>query len=321
MRGMPSVMPEGYGVRRIDVLGHCGGNIHLIRTADLATEWKGLNNPNGSIAAATKNCIECGWAPGRFEACPKKEDGVIICCFTGSRCPVNNPADKSVHNYTLQYDVTWTRNLKAVSDIHMGFLDVSGSAVEWDIAPEMQDNATHTHCDDMLCNISNTWTVGHEYNFSSQGGVCAGTMKWGYTHQHVGGINTTMLLNGEEICVSEAIYGTDPANPAGNELGYVVNFTRCIDDDNLGNGLRLEKGDNITLHSLYDVNKNSHQAAPMPGGKHGGIMALFFYYMDCDAGTFSDEYVCKQDSCVPVSKHSHKGKYTSLSNCLLECGI
>ena len=36
----------------------------------------------------------------------------------------------------------------------------------------------------------------------------------------------------------------------GNELGYVVNFTRCIDRDNLGNELRLNKGDVVTIHSL-----------------------------------------------------------------------
>ena len=77
MRGIHSKIPNGYGVRRIDVLGACGGNIHLIRTHDLKTHWRGLNDPNGSHAAAVKNCIECGWAPGRQVGCGEELDGNI----------------------------------------------------------------------------------------------------------------------------------------------------------------------------------------------------------------------------------------------------
>jgi hypothetical protein len=66
-------------------------------------------------------------------------------------------------------------------------------------------------------------------------------MLWGYVHQHVGALNGTLKVNGKPICTSKPIYGTDPAKPAGNEKGYVVNFTRCIDNDNLHNKLRLNK--------------------------------------------------------------------------------
>ena len=78
----PLKAPEGYAVRRIDVSKPCGGNIHLIRTEDLKLEWKGMNNPNGSIAAATKNCIECGWAPGRMVGCNELLDGNIECWYS-----------------------------------------------------------------------------------------------------------------------------------------------------------------------------------------------------------------------------------------------
>ena len=57
-------------------------------------------------------------------------------------------------------------------------------------------------------------------------GVCSGKLMWGYLHQHTGAINGTLSLNGKPVCTSSAIYGTDPANPPGNEKGYVVNFTR-----------------------------------------------------------------------------------------------
>merc|ERR1719158_641793 len=150
------------------------------------------------MAAAIKNCIECGWAPDRFPgdpaaaaACPQSMDGVISCCFTGSRCPVNHPENRTVHHYTLQYDVTWTRDLKNIKDIHGGVLDLSGGAIEWNIKPNLVDDGKHTACDDKICNISNSWTVGYEKTFGD--GICPGTMMWGYTHQHVGGINSTLL--------------------------------------------------------------------------------------------------------------------------------
>ena len=107
-------------------------------------------------------------------------------------------------------------------------------------------------------------------------------MLWSYTHQHTGAINSTMLINGKPICTSKAIYGTDPNNAPGHELGYVVNFTRCIDQDNLHNTVRLNKGDVVTIHSLYDVDKDSQRTFLQAGtGKHGGIMALFFYMVSC----------------------------------------
>ena len=102
--------------------------------------------------------------------------------------------------------------------------------------------------------------------------MCSGKLMWGYLHQHTGAINGTLSLNGKPVCTSSAIYGTDPANPPGNEKGYIVNFTRCIDQDHLGNSLRLEKGDVLSIEALYDVAAGSARAAPLPGGKHGGVM-------------------------------------------------
>lgn len=112
----------------------------------------------------------------------------------------------------------------------------------------VKDEKTHTMCDDKMCNISNSWVVDYEkafqviqsryYNsshllpcshFSSvcdllilinpatacQDGICPGTMKWSYTHQHTGAINSTLVVNGEDYCTSVAVYGTDPNNAPG----------------------------------------------------------------------------------------------------------
>jgi hypothetical protein len=51
----------------------------------LKTTWDGFNDPKGSHPAAVKNCIECGWAPGRAPECTKSLDGNFGCCLTGSR--------------------------------------------------------------------------------------------------------------------------------------------------------------------------------------------------------------------------------------------
>jgi len=119
-------------------------------------------------------------------------------------------------------------------------------------------------------------------------------------HIHAGGIYGTMAINGQDICTSVPVVGTDPANPPGNEQGYLVGVTQCIDHRMLGNKVRLEKGDVITLSAAYDVDPTSQRHFPMPGGKHGGIMALYFAFMDCDPGTYSEVYVRRNDTCVPV---------------------
>jgi hypothetical protein len=101
MRGMPVVYPHGHANVRIGSKGSCGGNLHFIRTEDLNTSWTGMNDPAGNVHAAVKNCIECGWAPGRAAECLKALDGNFACCLTGSRCPVNNPQDTSTQDYRL----------------------------------------------------------------------------------------------------------------------------------------------------------------------------------------------------------------------------
>jgi len=315
MRGTPTIVPKGYGVKRIGSRGYCGANIHLIRTEDLATHWTGLNDPKGDHGAAVKHCAECGYAPGRAHECSEPLDGNFACCFTGSRCPVNNPQDKSTKTYKLQYDVQWTRDLSSTKVVRIGVFDVSGGAVEWNVAPDLTMRLVHQVCTDTVCNITNSITVGYSHDFAF--GICPGTMLWSYMHQHVGAISGTMFVNGDEICQSTPIYGTDPNNAPGNEKGYIVGFKRCIDSDVQGNSLRLNKGDVITVTALYDVNPSSTIALPFPGGKHGGIMALFFYYMDCDADTFAADYVCRDSACVPVGKGT--GTYKTSVACEKAC--
>lgn len=127
-----------------------------------------------------------------------------------------------------------------------------------------------------------------------------------------------MAINGKEVCTSLPVVGTDPANPPGNEQGYLVGVTQCIDHRLQGNKVRLEAGDVITLSAQYDVDPMSQRHFPMPGGKHGGIMALFFAFMDCDPGTYSEVYVRRNDACVPVP-HQKRDKVGPIFETLAQC--
>merc|ERR1711920_138952 len=142
-------------------------------------------------------------------------------------------------------------------------------------------------------------------------------MVWSYLHQHVGAINGSMFINGKHHCTSIPHIGTDPNNAPGNEKGYVVGFERCVDKDVKDNMVRLNKGDNITIIAHYDVDPASTANLPLPGGKHGGVMGLFFHYMDCDPGSFKADYVCRENMCIPVM--AGKGKYKTLGACMKAC--
>lgn len=307
-------------MKRIGVKGKCGLNMHFIRVEDLLLNWEGFNNPNGSWGAAVKNCVECGWAPNRAVECTKGGDGTFACCFTLSRCPVNTKSDKDHKEYRLQYDVEYTEDLtNTLKPARVGVLDVSGGAIEWNIAPNKAASGANTKCYDDYCVTEKEWTVGDAHGFG--GGICAGTLLWGYTHQHVGAINSTMTINGVEHCTSYPVHGTDPTNPPGNEKGFVVKFTNCVDKDTLGNHVRLNQGDKVNIRAHYDVDVNSVATLPLPGGKHGGVMDLFFTFMDCDPGTYGEIYVCKQSICVPTFEGHAPAKETfkTIGDCQAAC--
>eukprot|EP00462_Mataza_sp_D1_P022380 CAMPEP_0175141964 /NCGR_PEP_ID=MMETSP0087-20121206/12454_1 /TAXON_ID=136419 /ORGANISM="Unknown Unknown, Strain D1" /LENGTH=445 /DNA_ID=CAMNT_0016425551 /DNA_START=110 /DNA_END=1447 /DNA_ORIENTATION=- len=315
MRGMKYKVPEGYGIVRFNASGTCGANLHFIRTEDLAVSWDGFNDPKGNHGAAVKNCIECGYAPGRSIECLKILDGDFACCFSGSRCPVNNPDDRSTKSYRLQYNISWTREVTSVKPLQGVVLDVSGGAIEWNVAPNLNNKDINQTCTDKVCTITKDWTVGHQKGFGT--GICAGRMLWSYTHQHTGAINATFFVNGSPKCTSKPIVGTDPTNKPGNEKGYVIKFTSCIDRDELKNDFVLHKGDQVSVQVLYDVDVNSTRNLPFPGGKHGGVMGLFFAMMDCDAGTFGERYTCYDHKCFPIIEGG--GEFATKADCTASC--
>jgi len=143
-----------------------------------------------------------------------------------------------------------------------------------------------------------------------------------YGHMHAGAIETTMSVNGKEYCQSFPQVGTDPHNTPLNEKGFIVDISNCVDKRTKNNSLILKKGDVLTVTTLYDVDPKSQRNAPFPGGKHGGIMALFFAAMHCDPGTYGERYVCTQGQCIGVKKHlgPFTKTYDDIGSCESACG-
>merc|ERR1712046_469777 len=147
-------------------------------------------------------------------------------------------------------------------------------------------------------------------------------MIWGYTHMHAGGISSTMSVNGKPHCNSFPQIGTDANNTPGNEQGFTVKISECVDHYKYNNSIRLNKGDVVTVTALYDVDKASRRNFPMPGGKHGGVMAMFFTWAECYDDTWKEKYVCRQGKCfgVPAQKTWLFRKYDSRASCEQKCG-
>ena len=91
----------------------------------------------------------------------------------------------------------------------------------------------------------------------------------------------------------------------------MVKFTNCVDKDNLGYQIQLNKGHVLAVDASVDGNVASTQTLPLPGGKHDGVMDLFFAMMYCDPGTFGTTYVCRQATCVPTFPGHSSDKHTT----------
>lgn len=327
-RTMDYTMLEGYGQPRIGSLGDCGGNFHFINTEDLLLEWDDFNNPNGDSAAAAKLCAECGWEPNRADGlCEKWGDGSFICCFTESRCKVNNQKNKTKLEYKMKGKFYYSHNFADTKGVQINLVDIGGNARtengqmldqldEWNVDANLNNVGMHQQCNDTVCTMTNSYVIGDGSHFGY--GICSGEMLWSYIHVHVGTLGGTVQVNGQQICDVAPIIGTDPNNAPGNEQGYLVGVEMCIDHRTLGNKIRLNKGDVLTATALYDVDKKSKLYAPLPGGKHGGAMALFFSVMDCDEGTWGEVYVVRNETCVgaPRSKSDRIGTfYNTRASC------
>jgi len=205
-------------------------------------------------------------------------------------------------------------------------LDVGGGAVEWNVAAYLNNPPwvpylgprVHQICNSTVCNTTKHFTVKKAGDFD-QGGLCPGTMWGSYLHMHAGAISGTMFVNGVEKCSCYPKVGTVPGtgpDSIGNEKGYTVGFSFCVDPADKKTSVRLNEGDIVTVTGLYDVDVKSTRNAPLPGGKHGGVMMLYFYAIDCDPGTYQTEYVCRQNKCLETPIN---GEFRTKASCEANC--
>merc|ERR1711964_424071 len=122
-----------------------------------------------------------------------------------------------------------TEDLTAIKPMRQGVFDISGGAVEWNVAPGLTNKDRNQVCTDKVCTITNTYTVGTKGKQFDDNNICSGNMLWSYLHQHNGAISGTMSVNGKLHCTSTPKVGTDASNPIGNEKGYTVGFDVCVD--------------------------------------------------------------------------------------------
>jgi hypothetical protein len=288
LRGVNYDYPNGYGYFSSEGESFFSANLHFINTIDLSAQhFQGEANPDGS---ALKACIECNWSPGNTGiACKKNSRGNFGCCIDGGRCLTNNMKNRTKTTYYLSYDVYWSTDLSAIKPARTGVIDTFGCGSLGNIEAN-KASKDHT-CNDKIC----TGDITREIDID-------GTLIWAYGHQHVGAINASLYHNGKYICTSVPHYGTDPANPVGNEKGYTTGFDLCLQGDGASGAtaktLKVQKGDKLRVTSLYNVEKVDARILPMPAdGYHGGVMGLFYFRIATD-GEAVDSYKCQDAKCV-----------------------
>ena len=242
-RNTPTSFPSPYVVETRSKVW--GANIHLLRTVDLDPAQGGV-----------KGCIECAYAEGK--GCKESESGSFNCCQNGSRCPTLSNHDAS-KEYFLQYSVEWRVASSDDVPVDIYVLDASNCQIEYNID---ENNITGVHTTDL------TWPAQKDSKFV-----------FGVGHQHIGGINTTLMYKspstGENdaqewktLCTSYPTYG-ETKGKAGDEAGYVTKISGCA-----GLSQSVKKGSQIRVLSLYDVSPNFGKS--FDKGGHGGVMSLFY---------------------------------------------
>mmetsp|Transcript_58663 Transcript_58663/g.132693 ORF Transcript_58663/g.132693 Transcript_58663/m.132693 type:complete len:389 (+) Transcript_58663:32-1198(+) len=236
-RNTPVVFPAGTGYVAKGSFPWFA-NIHLLRTQGLHVDT--------NMSQAVKDCIECSYTPEK--GCSPEESGMFACCGDGSRCPVDSN-QLPVKNYYLSYTMEYTTNASAVKPVRLYVLDGSNCQIEYNIqADEANPYQVTEH----------SWTS-----------PASGEIAFTVGHVHNSGINISLLVNNEIKCTSIPTYGTE-VGKAGNEKGYIVEFSSCSD------GFSIKAGDTIGVKAVYYVGYDDQTGSGIPGGSHGGVMALFY---------------------------------------------
>lgn len=261
-RKTPTHFPGGYGYP-MPAGDKWGGNIHILHTQNLSTEF----SIDGSVEGAQKRCNECYYAPGKGSKCTPSQNGTFQCCgdkcYDGScSCPVVDGAkDLPARVYYLRYTINYVAPSEAaqLKDVRIGVWTTPNCAAYYGVQASDEEPESMSET---------TFTVPH-----------SGEVVHAIGHLHTGAINVSMWLNGEFVCASYPTYGTEKDVP-GNELGHLVKMSICLDKDTTGKTMKTVAGDNVTIRAFYYVGSNDTRLGSAPAGTHLNVMAYMYTVFD-----------------------------------------
>jgi len=251
-RNTKDIYPSGYGYVVKPFENKWAANIHLLHTVDLAGE---------DPYRATKECNECYYADTKGPECTRDQNGTFMCCGDGCPdhtcfCPTKADADMTkTSTFMLRYQVNYTYDLDQITPLDIGILTAPDCQLFYSVLENNEEPETVT---------SQTFTAPKDIE-----------AVYAVGHQHVGAINISMFVNDEFVCASYPRYGQTP-DKAGDELGFVVEMSTCLDKDGPAGSYSVKKGDQVRIDSWYWVGSNDTRIYPHPGGTHLNVMAYMY---------------------------------------------
>ena len=284
--------PDGYALHVIaDENPYINIGAHLLSNKDLAPI-------GGSIARAHKECNECYYAPGKGSDCTPEVSGTFVCCgdslacLEGGEecaCATNGATDPSkTTKYQIQIDVLISRDINKFKRVDQWNFAAPACAVnlsgEGVFEKYPRDNYCFNNTGSLLVGGGSLFHQIAEDDVTPYAKTkinvlapAGGTIVWAQSHFHTGGINATLRLNGEVICSSGSVYGTDSneAANARNEQNHLIQIEPCYDQ--IGDGIRFEGGDVFTTESFYYAGTDDKRFVGMgAAGEHKNVMSMFF---------------------------------------------
>ena len=256
-RNSPVVLPDGFGYV-VEAGTKWGANIHLLRTEGLAGADK---------HRAAKECNECYYAPFKGAACTPARNGTFACC--GERDPQGTMKCATAlfppppRAYRLRYTFNFTTAVAALTPVQIGTMSAPDCATFY--AVERNESAP-------------VHRASYELRVPARASVL-----FAVGHLHVGGLNLSLSLNGRHVCTSVPTYGTTPDAP-GDELGYLVRMSPCIDANASGAALQLAKGDVLRIEGRYYRGRDDARVL-YSDGTHLNVMSYLYtmYYRPADS--------------------------------------
>ena len=241
--------PQGYGYVVKPFENEWGANIHLLHTEGLA----------GDEYQAAKECNECYYAPGKAPTCTKEQNGTFECCGESCGehecfCPTAKDSKAQTRSYALRYQVNYTYDIDQITSVDIGTMTTPECQLFYAVYENNEEpERVDSYEMEIPTDVEVVYAVGH---------------------QHVGALNISLFVDDEFVCASYPRYGTQPG-VAGDEYGFVVEISTCIDKDTTGS-LHIKKGSKIRLDSWYWVGSNDTRIYPHPGGTHLNVMGYLY---------------------------------------------